>query len=151
MDIRQAGVEVKMGSKTIVEEEEIEEAIKNVPKDSFTVLDFIDVFKDMHPEDWKNLVERFGLFGSKRRYTVTTYLSNRLDVYSHKPYSTLTPFTRCKEAKFKDYRRTTKEEKKIFGSPWIAVLKRNLKIRMRTPFIRVVWASEQFKQTARQS
>ena len=119
-------VVVIMGSKTIVEEEKIEEAIKNFPKDAFTVLDFIDVFREMYPEDWKRLVERFGLFGSKRRYTVTTYLSNRLDAYSHKPHSILIPLTRYKEAKFKDYRRTTKEEKKIFGSPWIAVFKKKL-------------------------
>ena len=100
------GVMVKMGSKTIVEEEKIKETIKSIPKDSFTVLDFMDVFKDMYPEDWQRLVERFGLFGSKRRYTVTTYLSNRLDVFSHKPHSILDPFTRYREAKFKDYRRT---------------------------------------------
>ncbi len=116
-----------MGSKLIVEEEKIEDAIENVPKDSFTVLDFIDVFRETYPDDWRNLVERFGLFGSKRRYTVTTYLSNRLDVYSHKPYSLLVPFTRYKEAKFKDYRRTTEEEKKNFGSPWIAIFRKKPK------------------------
>ncbi len=117
-------VVIVMGSKTIVEEEKIEETIKNISKDSFTVLDFIHVFKEMYPEDWKNLVERFGLFGSKRRYTVTTYLSNRLDIYSHKPQSILVLFARYKKAKFKDYRKTTKEERKVFGSPWIAVFKK---------------------------
>ena len=117
---------VKMGSKTIVQEEKIEHIIKSIAKDSFTVLDFIDVFKCTYPEDWKRLVERFGLFGSRRRYTVTTYLSNRLDVYSQKPYSLLVPFTRYKEGK-KDYRRTTDEEKKVFGSPWIAIYKKKLK------------------------
>lgn len=115
-----------MGSKTIVEEEKIEETIKKIPKDSFTVLDFIGAFKVMYPEDWKRLVRRFGLFGSKRRYTATTYLSNRLDVYSQKPYSILVPFTRYKEGKFKDYRKTTNEEKRVFGSPWIAVFKKKL-------------------------
>lgn len=116
-------VAVTMGSKTIVEEEKIEKTIKDIPRESFTVLDFVDVFKGMYPKDWKRLVGRLGFFGSKRRYTVTTYLSNRLDTYSQKPYSILVPFTRYKESK-KDYRKTTKEEKKIFGSPWIAVYKK---------------------------
>jgi hypothetical protein len=115
-----------MVQKTIVEEEKIEEAVKKILKNSFTVLDFIDVFRSHHPVEWKRLVERFGLFGSKRRYTVTTYLSNRLDVYSQKPHSILMPFTRYKQAKFKDYRRTTEEEQKVFGSPWIAVYRKKL-------------------------
>lgn len=110
-----------MGTKTIVEEQKVEETIKNMPKESFTVLDFIEVFRRMYPKEWEKLLERFGLFGSKKRYTVTTYLSNRLDVYSQKPYSILVPFTRYKEGKFKDYRKTTEEERKVFGSPWIAV------------------------------
>jgi len=116
-----------MGSKTIVEEKKIEETIKNIPEDWFTVLDFTEVFRRNYPEEWKRLVERFGLFGSKRRYTVTTYFSNRLDVYSQKPYSILAPFTRYKEGKFKDYRRTTEEERKVFGSPWIAVYQKKPK------------------------
>lgn len=70
------------------------------------------------------LIERFGLSGSKRRYTITTYFSNRLDIYSHARNSLLLPFTRYKEAKFKSYRKTTDEEKKVFGSPWIAVYRK---------------------------
>jgi hypothetical protein len=62
------------------------------------------------------LIERFGLFGSKRRYTLTTYSSNRLDLYSHERNSLLFPFTRCKEARFRDYRKTTDKEKKVLGS-----------------------------------
>ena len=112
-----------MASKTIIEEKKIEETIKKIRKDSFTVLDFIEVFRRVYPEDWERMVERFGFFGSKRRYTVATYLSNRIDVYSQKLYSILVPFTRYKE-KFKDYRKTTGEEKKVFGSPWIAVYKK---------------------------
>ena len=123
----QIKVVVKMGSKTIIEEKKIEQTIKNIPKDWFTVLDFKEVFRRNYPEEWKRLVERFGLFESKRRYTVTTYFSNRLDVYSQKPYSILAPFTRYKEGKFKDYRRTTEEERKVFGSPWIAVYKKKPK------------------------
>lgn len=113
-----------MGSKPIVEEEKIEETIRRIPKDSFTVLDFIEVFKRTYPKDWKRLIKRFGLFGNKRRYTVTTYLSNRLDVYSQKPYSLLHPFTRYSKGKFKDYKRTTAEERKRFGSAWIAVFRK---------------------------
>jgi len=114
----------RMITKILVEEKKVEQTIKNVPKDSFTVLDFMEIFRSMHPKEWEKLLERFGLFGSKRRYTVTTYLSNRLDVYSQKPYSILVPFTRYKEGKFKDYRKTTEEERKIFGSPWIAVYRK---------------------------
>lgn len=101
----------KMGSKTIVDVSQIEETIKNIPADSFTVLDFIEAFRKVYPEDWGRLVERFGLFGSKRRYTVATYFSNRVDVYSQKPHSILLPFIRYKEGKFKDYRRTTEDER----------------------------------------
>jgi hypothetical protein len=113
-----------MVSKAIVEEEKIEETIRNIDRDSFTVLDFTEAFKRLYPTVWERLVEKFGLFGSKRRYTVTTYFSNRLDVYSQKPHSILAPFTRYREGKFRDYRKTTEEERKIFGSPWIAVYKK---------------------------
>ncbi len=114
---------IKMGSKPIVEEKKIQETIKRIPTDTFTILDFIGVFKEVYPQDWKRLVHRFGLFGSKRRYTVTTYLSNRLDTYSQKTGSILLPLTRFKNSK-KDYRRTTEEEKEVFGSPWIAVYRK---------------------------
>jgi len=36
-----------MGSKPILEEEKIEETIRRISKDSFTVLDFIEVFKSL--------------------------------------------------------------------------------------------------------
>jgi len=116
-----------LASRTIIEEQKIEETIKSIPKDTFTVLDFIVVFRNLYPEEWKQLVERFGLFGSKRRYTVSTYFSNRLDVYSQKSYSILIPFTRYKEGKFRDYRKSTEEERKVFGSPWMAVYKKKEK------------------------
>ena len=107
--------------KPLLEEEKIEETIKRIPQSSFTVLDFIEVFKMRYPEDWKRLVERFGQFGQKRRYTVNTYLSNRLDLYSQKPQSLLRPFVRYSEGKFKGYRKLTNEEQKHFGGSWIAV------------------------------
>jgi hypothetical protein len=110
--------------KTLLEEEKIEKTIGRIRKDRFIILDFINTFKSLYPEEWQQLVNRFGQFGEKRRYTVTTYLSNRLDLYSQKPYSILNPLTRYSENKFRDYRRTTKEESKYFGSPWIAVFKK---------------------------
>jgi hypothetical protein len=113
-----------MVQKTLLEENKIEVTIRNVTNDSFTVLDFMVTFKEKYLVEWKNLVQRFGQFGSKRRYTVTTYLSNRLDVYSQKAGSLLEPFTRYKQAKFKDYRRTTPEEREVFGSLWIAVFRK---------------------------
>jgi len=115
---------VMMVQKAPLAEEKVEHTIVAVTNDSFTVLDFMKSFERIYPEDWKNLVERFGQFGSKRRYTITTYFSNRLDVYSQKPDSLLEPFTRYKKAKFEDYRRTTPEERKVFGSPWIAVFRK---------------------------
>jgi len=110
--------------KTLLKEEKIEETIRKIPRSSFTILNFIEVFKALYPEDWKRLIERFGRFGEKRRYTVTTYLSNRLDVHSQKPNSLLHPLTHYNEDKFKDRRRTTNEERKYFGSPWIAAFKK---------------------------
>jgi len=114
-------------SKIIIEEEKIVETIRNVHGDSFTVLDFMETLPKIYPEEWKKLVERFGLLGVKRRYTVATYFSNRLDVYSQKPCSILVPFTRYKKGSFKDYRKITDEEKKVFGSPWIAVYRKKPK------------------------
>jgi hypothetical protein len=104
-----------------LEEQKIEETIRKTPQNTFTVLDFIQVFRVLYAEDWKRLKERLGQFGEKRRYTVNTYLSNRLDLYSQKIYSLLRPFTRYSQGKFKDRRRPTKEEQKQFGSPWISV------------------------------
>ena len=116
-----------MAKKTLLEEEKIEETIIRIPQHAFTVLDFIQVFQDLYPADWARLVERFGQFGERRRYTVTTYLSNRIDLYSRKPHSLLLPFTRYSEGKFKDYRRATEAEGEHFGSPWIAVFKKKRK------------------------
>jgi hypothetical protein len=110
--------------KLLLEEGKLENTVRRIPQDSFTVLDFIEAIRKSYPEDWKRLVERFGQFGQKRKYTVNTYLSSRLDVYSQKPGSLLRPFTRYSEAKFKDYRRPTEEERKRFGGSWIAVFKK---------------------------
>jgi len=110
--------------KTLLEEEKIEDTIRRMPQSVFTVLDFIETFRTLYPEDWKRLITRFGQFGERRRYTVATYLSNRLDVYSQKPQSLLTPFTRYSQAKFKDYRKPTEQEREKFGGTMIAVFKK---------------------------
>lgn len=110
--------------KTLPERQKIVETITNIPAISFTVLQFIDVFQLLYPLDWQRLVQRYGLYGEKRRYTVTTYLSNRLDLYSKQLDSLLLPLTPYSEDRSKDYRRPTKEERKRFGSPWIAVFKK---------------------------
>jgi hypothetical protein len=75
-----------MASKLIVDENEIEDTIRMISRDTFTVLDFTQTFMEMYPEDCKGPVELFGLSGSRRRYTVSTYFSNRLDAYSQKAY-----------------------------------------------------------------
>ena len=110
--------------KTLLEEEKLEETVRRMQQRAFTVLDFTEAFQTLYPEDWKRLVARFGEFGQKRRYTVTTYLSNRLDVYSQKPNALLQPFTRYSQARFKDYRKTTEQERKKFGGEMIAVFKK---------------------------
>ncbi len=91
-----------------MEEHKIEETIKRVPQGSFTVLDFIEVFRVLYAEDWRGLKGRLGQFGEKRRYTVNTYLSNRPDLYSQKPCSLLHPFTRYSQGRFKDHERGAK-------------------------------------------
>lgn len=116
-------------TKTLLEEDKIVATIRHIPSHSFTVLDFIEVFKTLWPDDWQRLVERFGQLGEKRRYTVTIYLSNRLDVYSQKPGSLLQPLIHYSQAEFKDRRRTSKQERQRFGSPWIAVFKKKERIR----------------------
>lgn len=113
--------------KAIFEEVKIVEAIQKLPKSSFTILDFMATFKQLHPDQWRRLVERFGLFGEKRRYMVATYLANRLYSYSHKPKSRLAPFQKYKGGGKGDYRKATAEERKRFGSPWIAIYQKRHK------------------------
>ncbi len=108
----------------LLEEDKIRETIRRIPHKSFTVLDFVEVFSTLYPEDWKRLLERYGQFGEKRPYTVKTYLSNRLDEYSHRPGSSLRHLVHWSEAKSKDRRRTTKAERTSFGSQWIAVFRK---------------------------
>jgi len=96
-------------TKPLLEEASIEETIGRIPQGAFTVLDFIEVFEGLYPQDWKRLVQRFGRFGEKRRYTVNTYLSNRLDLYSCKACSPPLRFTRYREDRSKDFTKTTKE------------------------------------------
>jgi hypothetical protein len=110
--------------KPILEERKIMETIEKLPGSSFTILDFMKTFKELFPDQWQKLAERFGLFGEKRRYTVATYLANRLYLYSHKSESCLEPFRRLKKGGKGDYRRATKEEKEFFGSPWIAIYRK---------------------------
>lgn len=99
-------------------------AIEKLTKSSFSVLDFTATFRRVFPDEWEQLVERFGLFGEKKRYTVSTYIANRLYAYSHKPGSYLKPFRKYARGGKGDYRRATKEEMVRFGSAWMAVYRR---------------------------
>lgn len=98
---------------TLLEEENMAETSRGIPQDSFTILDFVRVFRALCPEDWRRLVERFGEFGKKGRYTVTTYPSNGLDSYSQKPDSLLIPLTHYSKDRLRDHGRTTKEEEDL--------------------------------------
>lgn len=105
----------------LLEERKIIETIEKLPMGSFTILNFIETFKMLFPNQWDKLTNRFGLFGEKKRYTVSTYLANRLYTYSHKSNSLLEPFKKYKKGGKGNYRKATKEERKSFGSHWIAV------------------------------
>jgi hypothetical protein len=112
--------------KTLLGEEKVEGTVRRMPQRAFTVLDFIEAFRTLYPEDWERLRVRFGQFGEGRRYTVATYLSNRLDVYSQKPESLLEPFTRYSQAGFKDYRKATRKEREKFGGAMMAVFRKRV-------------------------
>lgn len=109
----------------LLSREEIESTIRSFRKRQFTVLDFADALRHRYPELWRGLVGRFGEFGEKRRYTVSTYLSNRLEEYSRTGDGLLEPHPHYAEGRQKGYRRPTAEERARFGSPWIAVYRRN--------------------------
>lgn len=110
--------------KLILEERKIIETILKLPRSSFTILDFMKTFRELFPDEWQKLTERYGLFGKKKRYTVATYLANRLYIYSYKPESILKPFQKYKKGGKGDYQRATKEERNYFGSPWIAIYRK---------------------------
>lgn len=83
--------------KVLLEESKIIETIEKIQKDFFTIFDFMETFIKLCPEEWENLIRRYGLFGKKRRYTVATYLANRLYTYPHKSNSLLKPFQKYKK------------------------------------------------------
>jgi hypothetical protein len=108
----------------LLDHDATETTIESMRKREFTVLDFGDALRKKHPELWALLVERFGEFGEKRRYTVSTYLSNRLEEYSRGGRGLLKTHPHYSEDRDRGYRRPTEDEKKRFGSPWIAVYRR---------------------------
>ncbi len=109
----------------LLSRDEIESTIRSLRRRAFTVLDFGDALKCCHPDLWAGLVSRFGEFGEKRRYTVSTYLSNRLEEYSRRDDGLLERHPHYGEDRDEGYRRPTSEERRRFGSPWIAVYKRS--------------------------
>jgi hypothetical protein len=115
--------------RTLIEERKLAQTVERLPENHFTVLDFMVTFEGLFPDEWQVLVERFGLFGEKKRYTVATYLANRLYAYSRKSESCLAPFQRYAGCGKGDYRRATKEERRYFGSPWIAMFRKREKAR----------------------
>jgi hypothetical protein len=93
---------------------------------TFTILDFADEFQAQFPGAWRGLVERYGLYGSGTRYSVLTYLSNRLSSYSRRKSTGLlepTP-TGWKPEEGPFLRRTLPEERGRFGSQWIVVFRK---------------------------
>jgi uncharacterized protein YifE (UPF0438 family) len=108
----------------LLDRETLEAVIRRLRRREFTVLDFADALRRQMPETWSALVARFGEFGEKRRYTLSTYLSNRLEEYSRREDSLLERHPHYMEDRAAGYRRPTPAEKKRFGSPWIAVYRK---------------------------
>ncbi len=52
-----------MSTNVLFEESKIARTIKELRRDSFTVMDFAEAVQDLYPEDWRRLVKRFGKFG----------------------------------------------------------------------------------------
>jgi len=74
----QIKVVVKMGSKTIVEEKKIEETIKNIPEDWFTVLDFTEVFRLAYSKSGRGWLK--GSDSSEAREDTTWRRTSRIDL-----------------------------------------------------------------------
>jgi len=112
-------------SMPLVPDAELEATIRMMPM-AFTVLDFADVFAESFPLRWAQLVDRYGLYGSGTRYSVLTYLGNRIGSYSRRKEPNLLEPTPSgwtpEEGPF--LRRTSPEERKRFGSHWIVVYRR---------------------------
>lgn len=111
-------------SKPLVSTEQIETIIRKMPT-AFTILDFVDAFQKHFSSLWRQLVKRYGLYGSGTRYSALTYLSNRLSAYSRRKAPGLLEPTpvgwKPQESRF--LRRTRPEERERFGSPWIVVFR----------------------------
>jgi hypothetical protein len=110
----------------LLSREEIESTVRAIRKREFTVLDFGDRLRTRNPGIWQALTARFGEFGEKRRYTVTTYLSNRLEEYSRRADGLLERHPHYSEDREAGYRRPDAEERTRFGSPWIAVYRKRV-------------------------
>lgn len=112
-------------SRPVVSTEQIEVVILRMPS-GFTILDFVDAFRERFPALWRELVDRYGLYGSGTRYSALTYLSNRLSAYSRRKSPGLLEPTpagwKPEEGRF--LRRARPEERQRFGSPWIVVFRR---------------------------
>ena len=109
----------------LVPDAQLEAVIREMPA-TFTVLDYVEAFRRLRPGLWQELEDRYGLYGSGTRYSALTYLSNRLSTYSRrKKANLLEPTPRgWKPEESPSRRRTTPEERRRFGSPWIVIFHR---------------------------
>jgi hypothetical protein len=51
-----------MAKKTLLEEEKVEQTTGAATNDSFTVLDFVEIFKKRYHVDWKDLFEIWAIW-----------------------------------------------------------------------------------------
>ena len=112
-------------STPLVSTEQLEIFISRMP-DGFTILDFADDFRERFPDVWRGLVERYGLYRSGIRCAALTYLSNRLSAYLRRKKPGLVEPTPVgwKPEEGRYLRRTSREERQRFGSPWIVIYRR---------------------------
>ncbi len=110
----------------LIPDDELEAVIGSMPG-GFTVLDFADRFAAEYPARWDEPTERYGLYWSGTRYSVLTYLGNRLSGYlRRKEPGLLEPAPRgWKPEESRFLRRPTRSERERFGSPWMVVYRRH--------------------------
>jgi hypothetical protein len=110
-----------MRSKAIIEEKKTEKTIETIPKEAFTEL------TSLHARSRTAFREGLDFLGTKEDTQPQRTFQTGLMYTRIKPYSTLASFNRCSEGRFTDYRRATDQERKTFGSPMIAVLRKREK------------------------
>lgn len=113
-----------MSRKPIVDDDMIAATVLEIPASAFTVLDFQIQFRQLFPDNWKHLLQRFGTYGEGRQYTVSNYLGLRIQQFSRKDQGILIRHTPWTENKHRDFRKPTPSEKNQTGARVLAVFRK---------------------------